>query len=440
MLIEFSVENYLCFKDRVTLSMVASAGNEHEENLITIPGRKEKLLKSCVIYGHNASGKSNLLKAMEFMRNLIMTSSKETQVKEKINVEPFLLSTATRNEPSTFEIVFLCDETQYRYGFSIDREKVHSEWLYHVPGKRESRLFERKEKEFQFSSKFAEGKRVEEMTRTNALLLSVAAQFNGEISGRIMEWLDNFYPIQSLSTSNQNSINLMSNSIYSHKILDLMKTADLNIEHISAINVGTIATRGSVKIQIPTLDLSVPSTSFKAKVETYISELNTDKLEKVKEEKIFEAFFHHNVYDENGSLIGNEEFDEEAESEGTKKLFALSGPLISTILEGKILAIDEIDSSLHILILHRILKMFNSESNKNAQLIFTCHNPMLISNYFDIFRRDQVWFLEKDDEGASDLYSLHDFKSRKKASFDIKYLLGNYGAIPKPGDFTDLLQ
>ncbi len=377
MLIEFSMENYLCFKDRVTLNMVASAGNEHEENLIAIPGRKEKLLKSCVIYGHNASGKSNLLKAMEFMRNLIMTSSKETQVKEKINVEPFLLSTVTGNEPSTFELVFFCDETQYRYGFSIDREKVHSEWLYHVPGKRESRLFERKENEFQFSSKFTEGKRVEEMTRENALLLSVAAQFNGEISGRIMEWLDYFYPIQSLSVGNQNSISMMSNTKYSHKIMDLMKIADLNIENISAVYTGLSTTYGPFRIKLPTSDLASSDKYSKAKVETNIKESNTDELKKRKEEKIFEAVFHHYIYDENGNSIGKEEFNEEAESEGTKKLFALAGTLISTISEGKILAIDEIDSSLHILILHRILKMFNSESNKNAQLIFTCHNPML---------------------------------------------------------------
>jgi len=133
-------------------------------------------------------------------------------------------------------------------------------------------------------------------------------------------------------------------------------------------------------------------------------------------------------------------FSGDKESIGTQKLFSLAGNFLSAIFEGKILAIDEIDSSLHILILYEILKMFNSKNNKQAQLIFTCHNPMLISNYFNIFRRDQIWFLEKDMEGASDLYSLHDFKTRKKASFDIKYLMGNYGAIPKHGDFGDVLQ
>jgi AAA15 family ATPase/GTPase len=201
MLIEFSVKNYLCFKEQVTLSMVASparktaSDDELEENTFSAEGFSERLLKSCVVYGANGSGKSNLLKAMGFMRNFVISSSKDRQAGEKTGVVPFKLSAVTEKEPSEFEITFVCEGKKYRYGFALDEKRVHSEWLFDTQ-KKESRLFERNDGDFYINKRFKEGKGLKEKTRDNALFLSVAAQFNGEISKKIISW---FYGLHVIS-------------------------------------------------------------------------------------------------------------------------------------------------------------------------------------------------------------------------------------------------
>ena len=423
MLIEFSVKNYLCFKDKVTLSMVASPDKEHEDHTFSVDNFNEKLLKSIVIYGANASGKSNLFKAMNFMRTFVISSSKDRQVGEKTGTIPFKLSTVTDKEPSEFEVSFISKGTRYRYGFLIDKEKVHKEWLYYVPSKREAKLFERTGDKFNLSGVFKEGKGLQDKTRNNALFLSVAAQFNGEISTGIIKWFYDFRVASGLNRIPPLSMKMMQ-SKYSGLINHFMKNADLNIEKIS--------------IQEQSLALS----EFDNRMITSLRK-RTPLIEDIKiTNTMLELMFHHKKYNKQNEPVSTEKFTHNEESNGTAKLFKLAGPIIKTIFRNNVLVIDELDTSLHFLIILYILKLFHSSGNQAAQLIFNCHNPRLLSN--KIFRRDQIYFVEKDFYGASDLYSLYDFnegdgKVRKDASFDKDYLVGKYGAVPKTGNVEELL-
>lgn len=427
MLIEFSVKNYLCFKDWVILSMVASSDSEHEDHTFSVDNFPEKLLKSCVVYGANASGKSNLFKAMDFMRDFVISSSKDRQVKEKTGVTPFRLSTATEGEPSEFEISFICEGRKYRYGFALDREKVHSEWLFYVPKRREANLFERKGNKFKISGRFNEGKGLKDKTRDNALFLSVAAQFNGEISTKILNWFYNFHIVSDINKITPATINMMDLG-YSEKISKFIKIADLGIEGLSKKE-------------------SIPSEIAEDFVE-FLTEKIKGIFNGFDEESIkvsiveTELQYHHKKFDDEDTQVSIEKFSSNNESEGTRRLFSLAGPIINTLDEGNILVVDELDGSLHFLIILEILRMFHSKHNIYAQLIFNCHNTNLLSN--KLFRRDQIYFIEKDCFGSSHLYSLYDFKDgdekiRKDSSFGKKYVMGKFGAVPHTGDFEELL-
>lgn len=192
MLIEFCVGNYRSFRDPVTLSMVAanlrSQDKQLDENNVFDAGRNLRLLTSAAVYGANASGKSNLVRAMQVMRNLVLHSAEGTQPTGGIAVERFRLSTATAGLPSYFQIIFMLDGTRYRYGFEATSEQVVSEWLFYVPTTREARLFERRQDQFTFGDGFREGKELAEKTRLNALLLSVAAQFNSALAQKVVGW------------------------------------------------------------------------------------------------------------------------------------------------------------------------------------------------------------------------------------------------------------
>lgn len=188
MLIEFKVQNFLSFKKLQTFTMVASTIKEHKQSNTFSASSKINLLKSAVMYGANASGKSNFVKALSFMKGFIINSSKETQAKENIPVIEFLLNTENENQPSLFEITFLQNNIRYRYGVEVDKNKIHSEWLFYAPKNKEAKLFVRENDKIELGTYFKEGKGLESKTRSNALFLSVNAQFNGEISKNIIDW------------------------------------------------------------------------------------------------------------------------------------------------------------------------------------------------------------------------------------------------------------
>ncbi len=432
MLIEFKVGNYLSFKEEQTFSLVASKLKDKrvdDDTVIFNPLKSEKLrlLKSAVVFGANASGKSNFIQAIQFFRNFIANSSKGTQVEEAIDVMNYKLSTETENDPSTFEVIFLWKQIQYRYGFAVTTKKVEAEWLYTKelkPKAKETEIFFREEDKYTtLHEKFAIGKDIvqKQMVRSNALLLSVSAQFNEPISTEIFHWLSSLNAISGLRDERYTAYTLskLSDPLYRQRIIDFTKYADLGIDDIQVV-------QGTIKDVEP--GDNTPETAEVLKKVLVGKQINVNSL-----------FSFHKKFDANFKERESVQFIfDKSESHGTKKYFSLAGPILDTLDNGKILVIDELDSKLHPLLTQKIISLFNSvETNPhNAQLIFTAHDTNLLSVH--LFRRDQIWFTQKDRYGATNVYSLSEYAVRNDASFEKDYLSGKYGAVPSFKNFKKL--
>lgn len=203
MIIEFTVGNFLSFRNNKTLSLEATNITEYKES--TFKAGKFNLLKSAVLYGANSSGKSNFIKAMSTMKRIVMTSVEKTSA-SKFEIVPFLLNTSTENKPTFFELVFLIDKTRYRYGFEIDNSSIHGEWLFKLEGDNEIPLFIREENGIGVTDDFKEGHGLESKTRENALFLSVVDQFNGENAAKIISWFNDLGTISGLSHDNYRGV------------------------------------------------------------------------------------------------------------------------------------------------------------------------------------------------------------------------------------------
>jgi uncharacterized protein len=407
-MIEFSVGNYRSFKDVVTFSMVAAPiGHEDEEidrnNVFEIP-QNISLLKSAAIYGANASGKSNLVRAIFFMRSFVINSAVGRRVQDPIDTDIYRLSKDTETEPSYFEIIFASGTTRYRYGFEVDRHNVKSEWLYHNLGAEEDELFSRDGQDINVSEKFLEGQELTKRTRSDALFLSVVAQFNGDVATHLTYLFRRLHIISNVNDEflwKGMSDHIMIEDHGSKKhLINLVKGLDFGIENIEFS-------------QAPS---NSGESSFKHRIQTT-----------------------HYKYDSNDKQLSLEQFDLGEESDGTQKLYQLSGLLVNLLEDGGILIIDELDARLHPLITCEIVKLFNSPKTnpKNAQLIFTTHDTNLLSS--NLFRKDQIWFTEKNRYGATDLYSLSEYRIPEQSSFEQDYIAGKYGAVPFIGDLNRLL-
>ncbi len=428
MLIEFSVGNFRSFRERVTLSMVAAKLTAKEKvldesNVFAVEGAPP-LLTSAAVYGANASGKSNLVAAIGFMRRFVDRSSMETRPTGSIDVQPFLLSDETADKPSHFEIVFLLEGKRYRYGFEVTQERVETEWLYYVPTQREARLFLRQGNWVELGKAFREGKEIVERTRPNALFLSVVAQFNGPVAQSVTQWFRQLGIVSGLNDMDMRVHTMRSfvDGTDRDGIRDLVRKLDLGIDDLAVE-------------QVPASDVQFP--------EDMPGELRS-ALSPLIDLPGSEHFAVHTVHlrpKDGGTSAAQVEFDlDDQESEGTKKLFALAGLLVSTLRNGRVLVIDELDARLHPTMTREIVSLFNSrEANPNhAQLIFTTHDTNLLDNR--LFRRDQIWFTEKDRLGATHLYSLAEFRIRNDEAFERNYIRGRYGAIPFLGNLHQIAE
>lgn len=429
MLIQFTVGNYRSIREEVTLNMTAVKHiKEFADENMFIAGRYS-LLKSAVLYGANASGKSNVFNALGFFKWFTINSFKETQLDDEIDVTPFKLHTDYQDKPSSFEGSFLIDGIKYRYGYEVDRKRVRTEWLLKADKTKEQPLFVRDQDEIEVYKGFVEGEHLEGKTRDNALFLSVVSQFNGKISGDIIKWFKGFNIISGLTDRNYEGFtaDLINDNNKSAKefLVRQIKDADLGISNIEVDK--TEISKGNMPDNLP-------------------EEVGTMILEELKDRKgvMYSITTLHDIYSAEGNTTDTARFNfESEESEGTKKYFRLTGPILDTLVRGQVLVIDELDARLHPLLTQQIVQLFNSsETNpNNAQLIFATHDTNLLSAC--TFRRDQIWFVEKDRTGGSDLYSLAEYKLpkgkvRKDASFEQDYIKGRYGAIPFLGDFKAL--
>lgn len=426
MLIDFEVGNYLSFKDPVRLSMLAANPYKEylEANTFEIDSGRSRLLKSAAIYGANASGKSNLIAAMNFMRRFVLSSSKDTQVEDEIPVKPFLLDAATENAPSRFEISLIQSGVRYRYGFEVDNKAVRKEWLLHTEKTKETPLFLREDDGIEVVKSFKEGSGLEEKTRDNALFLSVVAQFNGRISADILKWFADFQVMHGLSDHELEP--------YTAQCLqDVGKHAQL-VRLIQGADVGIS-------------DLVVNEVPFDAaaRVLKFLPPELKKKLQGQMQLKISAV---HQKY-RGGETDGLISFNfNETESAGTKKFLRMAAPFLDCLNNGYVVAIDELDAKLHPLLTKAIIGLFNSAewNPKGAQLIFVTHDTNLLE--YGKLRRDQIWFTEKTRISATALYSLAEFKLpdgtkvRNDAALEANYIRGRYGAIPYLGNFETLLK
>lgn len=429
MLLEFSVGNFRSFKDPVTLSLVATRAVSVDarvdtENVFS-PDKSLRLLKSAVIYGANNSGKSNLIEALRFMRQLVIRSSRDSQADDPIPVEPFALSEQTLSEPSFFEIIFISQGKQYRYGFRLTSKRIIDEWLYYVPSVREARLFERQESGIRVMSAFREGRDLKDKTRPNALFLSVVAQFNGSIAGQLLHWFRDLRLISGLTDIDRSRTEELLDTPEDHaRLIHLLNVLDLGFDEVHVEHQET-----------PVANRLQELASYMYTPEPIALPVSNDRKPQRRQTSL-KTLHHRN--DGRETL-----FDlDKQESEGTKKLVALAGLFLTALDKGGILIVDELDGRLHPLLTRRIIQLFNSNSMnpRNAQLVFATHDTNLLTNR--LFRRDQIWFTEKDLEQSTKLYSLVEFslggaKVRNDASFEKDYITGRYGAIPFIGELNE---
>ncbi len=417
MLVNFTVKNYRSFKQERTFSMESSSIKEHAGSIIK--SGKYKLLPLAVLYGANSGGKSNFIKAIATMRSMVRRSVRLNNG-DYLPYDPFALDEISEAKPTSFEIQFVKNDVLYRYGFEYNKKEIISEWLFEKRfGEKEYELFIRSYDFIEVSQKrFTEGIGKEGLTNTNRLFLSLVAQLKGEKSNLVLDWFGNCNILSGIDSEGYEAFTI-------RMFLEHLNGADQAQAFFNTLQLGF--TRFSVKkVDIPkeTID-SIPE-FLKSKLErdgttgSFVESLTT-----------------HNIYNEDGKIVGERSFHKnQMESEGTKKVIEMSGPLFNTLIEGKTLIIDELDAKLHPLLTRNIVLLFmNPEVNMHgAQLIFATHDTNLLD--LKIIRRDQIWFAEKDRLESTDIYSLVEFKDedgnkvRNDRDIERDYIRGRYGAIP----------
>ena len=435
MLVEFRVSNFRSFKDDQPFSMVASRNdNSHPDN--TIASDNLALLKTAAVYGPNASGKSNFVSAFRLMRDTVVGSARDFRSGKGVpGMDPFRLSASCIDSPSVFEVTFIHEDVRYEFGFSATAERICDEWLYSYPLKRKRIEIER---EFDLSSgktrwdsnrlRDADLKMLKDRTRENCLVMSRAAELDMEPYASIFRWFevrtipldishapDRLWQLTLAFARSQPSVQ--------DNMFMLVKEADLGI---SGMNIRE--SDGG--------DLD-KATILRKKLEQALRPLAdedgiTIKLPDIDEHPVVLDIIH-----QSSELPDGVTFDLDKESSGTKRILALSGPLFDALDSGKLLLVDELGCSLHPSLTRKIVELFNSElNNKGAQLVFATHDYLTMDP--SLLRRDQIWLMEKDAQGATDLYSLSDIEGVRAAEpFLRKYRAGRYGAVPDFGAWLE---
>ena len=391
MLIEFSVSNFRSIKDLQTLSFLATAMNEHEKTNVFDATDKIRLLKSTCIYGANGSGKSNLVKAMWAMISYVKATFEDRRKFDE-HIQPFKLNTSTRKEGSFFQIVFILEGRTYRYGFVYLKGKIMSEWLFGTANKNEVEYFTRENKNIYINKeRFKEGIGLESKTREDNLFLNVVYEFNGKIAETICIYFTKIFIVQGFDMATKKilrdaSYQVIQDKKDKYRFLEILKIADAEIFDINL------------------------EYNYEKEVNQIISQ-----------RKLF------NENEQEEGLV-NFDFDDEA-SDGTKKMFYYSGTFVNLMKSGGTIIIDQFDERFHTSLTKAIVKLFNSEKNKSAQLCFVTHDTNLLDN--DLLRRDQIYFAEKNQRGETAIYSLNEIKGvRNDSSIEKDYIKGKYGAIP----------
>ncbi|AGX86641.1 ATPase-like protein [Candidatus Symbiobacter mobilis CR] len=412
MLVEFRVENFRSLREEQVLSLVASKDKTLHDTHTVNTGLKAApgLLRSAAIYGANASGKSNLIKALQYMRGVVAESATVIQPGQTFAVQPFRLDEQSAKEPTALEVTFILDGVRYQYGFSMTTQRIVSEHLLVYKAFKPQRWYERRydartgKDVYEFGPGLKGPKNLwEGATRPNALFLSMAVQLNSDVLRPVFDWFVHRLVIfnEQAKLSPQVSIQMLQQAEGRRQICDFLSAADISIADIEVV------TR-KVPGQAVHFDLVAGKTE-------------------VRNEEVEE----HQLRFSHVTAQGRAVLDLMDESNGTRNLLFLTGPVLHILRTGLTLVIDELDTSLHTLLVRELVRLFHRPeiNTGGAQLIFTTHDTSLLDAP-DIFRRDQIWFVEKDQDQASALVSLSEFSPRKNEALERGYLMGRYGGIP----------
>lgn len=420
MLVDFRLANYRSFHEIQSLSLVAAAGKEHEKTHLFASGVAvaPRLLRSAVVYGPNAGGKTNLVRALQFMQAMVLQSATQIQEGQALNVQPFLFDPEARNQPTQFEVNFIEDSEEgpvrYQYGFTLSTERIISEWLFAAPKGRSKPLFQREfiqetgKYKWDWGASFVGRKAdLRDKTRANGLFLSTAVLFNNEQLRPVFSWFQNRLAIipADAMINLEHTLGLCATDAGKADVISFFHGADISITDLGL-------EKQQVKRMTIAFDLIAgtqpPTTTDEEMMRVRFKHCSRDGLSEI-------------------------ELPLEEESSGTQKLFALAGPWLDVMRRRRVLVVDELDRSLHPLICRHLIERFNNDRANplNAQLIATTHDTSLLDKH--LLRRDQVWFIEKNRQEASHLYSLVEFSPRKDESLERGYLKGRYGALPIVG-------
>jgi AAA15 family ATPase/GTPase len=458
MLIQFTVENFLSFKEQTVFSLLATADAAHPDHLIaTGMGAKKNILRAAAIYGPNASGKSNLIKAMKFARDLVLTG---TSPEKTIAVTPFKLGSVP-NQTSRFQFIFAYKGIEYSYGFKLDSLRIVEEFLYAAPHGREVKYFERftseelktevdfgpvltkKDKERRLFLRYKAAD-----TRASQLLLT--AMFEGNLKHTVQELqpvIEWFGSVLTIIGAESTSDSLETRTHHTKALKDFLatflRTSDTGIKEIITTEVPLDWDRdlpwvpSGLRNQI-TRQFKTPTSGESGSMEyeevvidgpdstrAYIRQNEKGEL------SLIQILLKHTG--EEGQDI---EFLMNEESEGTQRVIHLI-PMLFDMNEGKdrVIVLDELDRRLHPH-LSRLIVQAALQCQSRNQLLFTTHDTNLLD--LDLLRRDEIWFVEKDKAGRSALYSLAEFKVRPDLQIEKGYLNGRFGAVPFIGDISSL--
>ena len=424
MLIEFKFSNYRSFRDEALLSMEATGLGTFKDSLLNYGNNR--FLPGVAIYGKNGGGKSNVIRAFWLSVQFIKNAQRTQHENAEVPVSPFLLNDFSKNEPTSFEFIFVLDNVKYIYGFSATRNKICSEYLYHTPKGQRAIVFERNGQDFKFTEHKAKRKLISETVAENQLFFSIACTMNDVDCSAAMRWFREYIlfsrdysdiPRQLLEYSNDTNM--------LKAISDYAKAADFGIEDVHfEFDNQDVENMNELPSDIPT-GMKTALTAFMH----LLSETSNNSEVKLKMGEVTATSYHKGKKSDGKEELFALELAEE--SDGTRKLMAFAPAIESTLRTGGLLLIDEIERELHPMLVDYIIAKFQNKSTNphGAQVIFTTHNTELMNE--ELIRKDQIYFVDKNrNEGYSELYTISEFSTKTSDNIRKGYLLGKYGAIP----------
>lgn len=408
MLIQFSARNFKSFKDPFTLDLFT---NKETAVSNIIKSNFKNTYASAVFYGANGSGKSNILKAYNMMRNLVLNKDKVMLSTDHLKINTFKLSTESEDDTSAFDICFIYNNKKFKYGFEYDENIVYSEYLFVYETVQPTLIFEYDLDEDEGKIKCTKYKSLSQKKHLkNTLFLWDVDREDIEEAHEVLNWFKETIYIEFSNAKNINPSywNNLTKPDVKNIFQIFIHDADFGIKDI-------------YQDSRPVMDVynKIPNLPKNSIVEEITVKTTHAKL------------------DENNNFIGDEKFNLfDDESLGTQKYFYAIGPIINALKNGSTLFLDELDASLHPILTRRLVELFNNKeiNGKGAQLIFTSQDTNLLDQ--TLFDKEQIWFVEKDKYGVSHLIGLSEYRDiRKQEKIEEKYIKGKYGAIPYLGTF-----